>query len=730
MRKYVYWSCWVFLLLIVSCTQRNPLAVEDSNLIIGQCNGSKIEIPGDSTEYLFRQEFSWDTRNLNNPKFAIRFTTTNADLPEGVFTDAEGWVYHYQAGADTSVPLSSPDCERTIWTTQKYYQTFIKSHQQNIAYFINKIEIKCLDRNNKAYNAEKVFNTERIIQTKILSPNVPNGAECGDGIRVKVQEVTGDIFMDGLYADHFMVRVNIVDTLGTMIQEGEWVNTNTFENMRDFVLNQNTTPHLTVNTNPAHRNQIQVYCVTHSGVQEGTPQSTIINVKDTYYPVACIYPLITTGLGDNHFTYDIPQVSNFNFLEEYHSDGYHFAQPLFIKYSNEEFSFEAIGSNNFRIDLNWGFNGEFTSNYPVQKPRNELLNSNAYYYYSEVRYYYLQLDLEANFLPALANHIVTLPGEGNWIKLPANHPQAKRIVMSNLYTGEHIFKIKVEDLSGKISQEPAEYKFKIVEPIPFSEKQGILIVDDEQAQMNISPDLLIDNFYTQALQNISMSKTVIDLDSLSNVFGYNSPYFDDGEIISSCELQKYKYIIWHSDNPTFNNTYRFNKSNDAINLALKNGTTFILSSGAVFKKISDEERYTRNMFTKYFGISPNKNDVLAVSSNQNNYPYMVGAMGLANLPTLNLNLSETQFCPIVRTRQGLSWVTYFLNSTATPIYSFICKPVGTGTYDPTQAQYDLYNGKTIGLKKVTGNTTAYLLGFPLSYMNLSEVTAFFNQVIN
>ncbi|MFO7660865.1 MAG: hypothetical protein R6V77_08125, partial [Candidatus Cloacimonadaceae bacterium] len=94
--------CGLFLLCLVlySCDKRQPTQASTDFSIL-QFSDEKIPLPG-SNEYLFRQTATVQTDAKDDVLIAWRITTTDSILPAGVVTDSEGWIYHYQTGADPS----------------------------------------------------------------------------------------------------------------------------------------------------------------------------------------------------------------------------------------------------------------------------------------------------------------------------------------------------------------------------------------------------------------------------------------------------------------------------------------------------------------------------------------------------------------------------------------------------------------------------------------------------
>ncbi len=81
-------------------------------------------------------------------------------------------------------------------------------------------------------------------------------------------------------------------------------------------------------------------------------------------------------------------------------------------------------------------------------------------------------------------------------------------------------------------------------------------------------------------------------------------------------------------------------------------------------------------------------------------------------------------------RKGIGIVTYFNSYTGEPIYRLGCKPTTYPTFPPTQAQYNLYNDKVIGLRKVNSNNRCYLLGFPLTYMHKNGSKLMMDKILS
>ncbi len=80
-------------------------------------------------------------------------------------------------------------------------------------------------------------------------------------------------------------------------------------------------------------------------------------------------------------------------------------------------------------------------------------------------------------------------------------------------------------------------------------------------------------------------------------------------------------------------------------------------------------------------------------------------------------------------------MAYFTDHIAEVIYNYGCKevaedPPGPYHINPTQEEYDYFNGLPVALKKVTDDNSCYTFGFPLSYMEADQVKTMMTQILN
>ena len=77
-----------------------------------------------------------------------------------------------------------------------------------------------------------------------------------------------------------------------------------------------------------------------------------------------------------------------------------------------------------------------------------------------------------------------------------------------------------------------------------------------------------------------------------------------------------------------------------------------------------------------------------------NNPFFIGAEGHGSYPNIDL-LLPNPFNNLVNITQGLQPVAFFNDHNSEVIYDFVCRPVGTGPFDPTQEQFDEYSERHV-----------------------------------
>ncbi len=204
--------------------------------------------------------------------------------------------------------------------------------------------------------------------------------------------------------------------------------------------------------------------------------------------------------------------------------------------------------------------------------------------------------------------------------------------------------------------------------------------------------------------------------------------------LATSDLQKYKLVIYHSDNPQ--ESGNITNENDGLNLYLRSGGNFILSSTS--KLASNLQSFviaTQRTLVNYMGIQYVNPPANSMSDALQTRAFFQKALGQSPFSDIALQYDEANepaFNALVDSKQGLSTISYFpnLSANAEVIYRMGIKPTTYPVSPPTQAEFDLYNNRPIGLKTVTGNSKCYVFGFPLSYMLTSDAKTMMNQILS
>ncbi len=686
-------------LLIVSCGMKNPAQPQiDSS---GQLLFSEAKIPQENGQYLYRQSIE-----VNNPTagclYSYKLDTYNHELPENLFANEEGWLYFYAAGSGTDLPLSEPGNHRTIWTSQSSISAEFCSQGGKIKNLITHILIRQKNPEGVVREISSPFKSHRIVSSRIVSPNHDN-LVCGTGIEFVLQEVIGDIFVEGLYAQHFMYRLNILNAELQVISYGNWYSSIDTPDIRKIILNGNSIPALTANE-PDQYTQFESYVVARNGIEEATHQAVYFRSNTGYKPVAVIYPQTLAGLGQNH--YAISQEDPMTSTELIPSLTGHKNRMLF-ELNN---TWQAINSDDFKLHIRWGYKGQYGVNYPVDPwgdELNEVFSPDNINYHSAVIAFDLRFDGSPfPVVPNFINPSVVVHQNGSaWLRVNNLNDSARKHIFSNLSSGTHLFEVCAVDLQGAIS-DPASVTINLIPYKPQSQRSGILVVDDSPDRVNISPEAIVDDFYSSVIP--TEYGTVASFDIIAEEMNNNQ--------ISPVLMQNFKAVVWHSD--SLSEISRLNPNVDALELYLAGGGKLLVSGN--FNLFEDLSRlsHQQDFLSNRFGISS-----LAHLGRLYPNPIFVSAIGQNGLPDIPLNLSSS-FNPIVATQQGLNKLCFFKpEANLNFLYKFGCKPVEAAVHPPTQEQYDYYSSQFVAYKYYNGEARVAVFGFPLSYMQQAEVSS-------
>lgn len=696
--------------------------------------------------------------------------------PNLLGTSREGWAYHYLPSADQTIPLDDPEADRTIWTSQKYAVINFPAADEfgNPAPTISHFEVIAVDNRGDIVgeSAWRRFRTSSPRPTCILDTTKgnPNGRDVGSGIRLKFTMHDSDPFILPVpYKFEFrMMKVN--DASGAIIpgSETDWISSENEEKIDEFRLTANTNPPLIYDydengTSLGTTTRIVARATDMAGAVSLAPgaapdSSAVITfkVKPGFRPRTLLYSRKILALGDNHY-------------EDWGDDYNQEAVPFSLSGGRQRYAtslfrdpdgvFSTVYSENLKVYVRWGWWGEYEkqdgSGYPLDDPYEKKVDvvlsehspSVPVNYYSEITHFHIRYDdAPFEFPPFPPSEYNTAPDENGkvWLRVPVSSPLLQSIVLTSdqLEPGRrHKFEVRCEDMQEKYSLEPAVLEFVVHPATQPANREGILIIDDDQNNAGVSPDDVVDAKYMNMVSGLGLNNDQIKVVKYG-ASGANGTMADNRlRHISYGLLQGYKMVIYHSDNPTSDGNLL--REIDAFSLYMQKGGNLVVSHTMKFSSIATamSKSGQRTTLINHLGL-PDRPQLEILGNSLLSNPFMVKAAGKMAFPDVNLQLVDPpSFSPIVEGRMGLSAVSYFpVNSNNVPLhngedlYTMQLKTVGQDAYSPTQTQYDALNGKTIGIRKVNPasslNSRAYLFTFPLSYMKDADTKAMITKIWN
>ncbi|MCF7794418.1 MAG: hypothetical protein K9N09_11490 [Candidatus Cloacimonetes bacterium] len=744
----------IIILLLLSCSKhQNSNSIENENFAFTDFTGEKIEIEN-SIEYFYTQCIYWEYLEEGNPKFAVRINTTNNELPDDILTDNEGWIYHYLPGADQTIPLSSPLAERSIWTFDNSFEYTFESHVGELSHIISQIEVKYLLNEFESDPISTSFFNYREIGT-VLSTVAGDidGMTISTGTIFIMNEKISDIFVEGLYADHFMYRINIIaEADSTILEEGTWYNSIDCEDIREVEMTTATGNALTPNED-GELTQFEAYIVTRSGYEDiDNPAKMNFKVQEGLYPNTLIYNGIIQNytdcsndcyaLGENHYvTYIDPALGGI-LPSKLIDNEICYATPTWI---DSEGNYAMIGSDDFQYFIHVGYKGEFIGNYAGNKYLGIVIDeTTGINYFSQIVFFDIRLDDQAFIHPELpADEYNIIDNNGlEWLRIPIENELSQNFILENLDYGEHTLTVRAVDMAMNGDQTPSEYTFNLHAPVSLNDREGILILDDSPNNGG-SPDDLIDLFYLDIFANYSGNIEALDRQELVDYGFWNSVLHWGKDVFSPTDLQNYKLIVYHSDNPIEGN--KLASEYDVLNLYLKNGGNILVSSAQNLYNANYSFIQTDFTFLQdYFGIELDENAINIFANDQGQSSYTQNTFFVSALPeTTNgylqqIDLEYPSFNPIVNVEifnpcHGLGPVSYFnedyLANDVTIMYRYGCASPSNEPGWPTQDDYDFLVQQPVALKRSVNDCNCYIFSFPLSYMQQDQVTALMNEIL-
>ncbi len=694
------------------------------------------------------------------------------------YIDENGWIYHYKPGADQSKPLTDPEV-RTIWTNKVFdtinFPASVAGDSTNVTSIF---DVKCIDNyDQESQIARRFFNVTSMVPDVdvIFSDRFRPLAAAGDTespiyktvglgfeVEFEIKEYTPFIQPPNV-PNYFMFRIekrNVAtgELISQKPEDNSWFSTRGQRQVRrmwlaledddpdDFYGRDDIFLALTPDEfhpnpdgqgpgDPITETLLIMKAVNMGGVQS-VERTAKFRVYENFRPKALVYGRRTNVLGSNHFvpfqdasiTRPLPEVQT--------PEGTHFGTPFFI---NQHGMYSALHSADLKIYLSWGWKGQFVSDDPDQGYINEVRDeASDIDYLAAVKAFDLRLDGQPYFYPPLMDdpqyeeRYLQVDDDGTeWLRVPRLHEIDTRALLTNAQPGEHLFEVRVLDSQNRTS-EPQEFSFLIEERIPRDQKHGVLIIDNDSYPPSgaLALDEPTREFYEYVTSGAG-EVPVLDRRNLRQTV-YQSDLHYGRCVLSPTDLEPYKLIIWHSDDPTAVGTdnTNFHQEFEVVNLYMRGGGNILISAGQNLKNIHSEsynQPFQNDTLEKYFGIPYTELDAIRrISTSFQQSPFFVGANPD---PTATLNLQSIvvnpEWHPVVNMFDAIGPIAYFNfdkidDQYVKPIYRMAANESGEAFAD-VPVGVRRHSTANQGSNNLFVTNTTYLFGFPLSYMDREEV---------
>ena len=707
----------------------------------------------------------------------------------------EGWAYHYLPSADESIPLDDATADRTIWTTQKYAVINFPAADTlgNPANLICHFEVIAIDNRGDIVtkSAWRRFRTDSPRPTCLMDTTKgnPDGKDVGSGIKLKFTMHDSDALMTEHVPYKFEFRMMKINAAGETVAGSmtDWIDTHDSDRIDQYLLTGFTDPPLEYDytedgVDLGTITKVEGRATDLAGVMsEPAPDDSTyfitFKVKPGFSPRTLLYHKKIIALGNNHF-------------DDYNSDEYNVdAAPVSLsggrtRYGTSLFMenvipeddtlatavYSVVHSPNLKIWLRWGWWGEYMNDLTGEYPTHEDFTNSSFpkkvdvvlsdnstsmnpvNYYSEITHYDIRYDnAPFVFAPFPGSEYNYRDDDGTeWLRLPVSSPLNQSIVLTTdqVEPGLHKFEVRCVDMQGISSKNPAVIDFVVRAQIDPANRNGVLIIDDDENNVDLSPDQAVDDLYMEMARGLGLNDAEIDVVKYSPNGNGSLPMDYRKRKLALGLLQKYRMVIYHSDNP--GKSGNLNLENDGLSLFMQNGGNLVISYTHLVK--SQLEAISKRTFKPATGTEPSLIKALGLPNipkleefvNPAAHVYFQKAIGNTQLgyPDVNLRYEKDDpsewISPLVQGFQGFSNVAYFVEEDGVPlhngenIYTIGAKPVDWPLYPPTQELYDFYNGRTIGIRHINGATNnmarAYLFTFPLSYMEIDDSKALISKI--
>lgn len=744
----------------------------------------------------FQQNIYWNTISSHSSIKGVAYRVGRVSLdnqgnevityiqtPGHDVIDADGWVYHYNEGADESIPLSAT-AQRSIWAKETYttinfpYNQVMESDTTNVLvgvspYIGSVFEIKCMDaRGQESETLRKYFQVKtcqhgvtvqtskgaftNYIKEDGTYETASNLTQTGKGFSLSFT-MMGDVPYIDKEPWYFMYRVSHLSsysaTTGPVVSEvGEWKTTYNESDISKATIYTNDI----ANVDEGHKlldleeyNMVEAKVVDYSGVE--SPITTqVFYVSGSFHPAALIYDDYSYAVGSAQYMTYQPGTSSSETRPTLYS-GSLVATPLYL---DSRGLYNAVYTSDLHMYMRWGYYGEYgdADGNPVGGHKYVVRDvATGKNYYSEICYYDIRLNGDFYYYPPIVTTdptaVFTDPETGErWLRVSSTSDIAQSIILTpagnymrhssynDLDGARNLLEIRVVDLQG-VTSATSSFEYYLFDPVLSVNKHGVLVIDDSP-NGNQVPDATLDARWNTALTGFSASS--FDYDTVHNANKARSFY--DSSVISPSELDQYKTVLFICDDP---GTDHLGNEAPVLEQYLSRGGNLVFAGGpfinADMSVMSTQYSY---LYTALGLRTDKKTPVNTFNQSWVTKPYLWGGTGENGFPSSLVDMTSTAVNHFLSDRQGMGQISFVTDEnqlqssrTVTILQRANCKPVNWQVYPPSQENYNEINGKIVAWKantntySETGNT-CYVFTYPLGFLEQDDLTTLMQTVIN
>lgn len=515
--------------------------------------------------------------------------------------------------------------------------------------------------------------------------------------------------------------------------------------------------------NPVTETVLYMKAVNMAGVYS-VERYAQFRIYDNFRPQAIIYTERTNVLGRNHFT-TYQDGSLMRPLPEIQvpGEGAHFGTPFFISRKLDDegnidgHQLSTLWSDDLRIYLRWGWKGQYEGDDPDRGFINEVHDiATSRDYLANVKAFDLRLGDAPYPYPPMINHpqfqtrfLYTDPDDGTqWLRVPRFYDRDidTRALLTGIPHGDYTLSVRVVDSQNRMS-EVETFQFLIAERVPREQKQGVLIIDNETYPNPVFKSYTKD-FYNEVLEGMDVGPVeVINRQELRTNFESLNMHF--GRIfLSTADLERYRLVIWHCDNPTEigPNNANIHHEYEVVNIYLRGGGNMLLSGGSninAMRRAAESQSFVNPTLHLFFGLTYRSEVVTRSLSNSMVGPaakqYFIGAKPAAGFTPrfkeVNLDFTHPFLAALGDRVRGLAPITLFSDDSddyadAYTSVFYRMKVVEPADPDNEDLVEDInkHRDAPVAIRRKSPNNSTYVFGFPLSYIDRDEVIDLLKEV--